>query len=219
MLLPPPARRRLDMATFAHPLERWQHRFDIEGYLFGERPNTYLADQQRHLQPGSALSVADGEGRNSVWLAKQGLQVDAFDFSSNAVHKAHRLAASHQVQVNFHCCDWQSYHWPQAHYDNVVGIFFQFAGPDPRAQLFAHMDRCLKPGGLLVIQGYSTAQLRFNTGGPGELDHLYDEALMRASFPDYEVLDLRTYEAEVAEGTAHNGMSGLLGFVGRKPMA
>ena len=207
------------MATFTNPLQRWQHRFDIEGYLFGEQPNAYLARQQQHLQPGLALSVADGEGRNSVWLAKQGLQVDAFDFSSKAVDKAHQLATAHHVQVNFQCSDWQSFAWPQARYDNVVGIFFQFAGPDQRAQLFARMDACLKPGGVLVIQGYSTAQLKFNTGGPGELDHLYDEALMRASFPGYEVLDLQTYEANIAEGTAHNGMSGLVGFVAKKPGA
>jgi hypothetical protein len=81
------------------------------------------------------------------------------------------------------------------------------------------MDACLKPGGVLVIQGYSTEQLRFNTGGPGELDHLYDEALMRASFPGYEVLDLRTYEADIAEGSAHKGRSGLVGFVAKKPGA
>ncbi len=205
--------------VFSHPLERWQHRFNIDGYLFGEQPNAYLASQQQHLMPGTALSVADGEGRNSVWLAKQGLQVDAFDFSSNAVRKAHQLAATHQVQVNFHCSDWQSFSWPLAHYDNVVGIFFQFAGPDQRAQLFARMDASLKPGGVMVIQGYSTAQLKFNTGGPGELDHLYDEALMRASFPNYEVKDLQTYEAQVSEGSAHNGMSGLVGFVAKKPMA
>ena len=206
------------MATFNNPLERWQHRFDIDGYLFGEQPNAYLASQQQHLLPGTALSVADGEGRNSVWLAKQGLAVDAFDFSSNAVRKAHQLAASHHVQVNFQCSDWQSFNWQPSHHDNVVGIFFQFAGPEQRAQLFARMDACLKPGGVLVIQGYSTEQLRFNTGGPGELDHLYDEALMRASFPGYEVLDLRTYEADIAEGSAHKGMSGLVGFVAKKPL-
>ena len=205
--------------VFTHPLERWQHRFNIDGYLFGEQPNAYLASQQQHLMPGTALSVADGEGRNSVWLAKQGLQVDAFDFSSNAVHKAHQLAAAHQVRVNFHCSDWQSFNWPRAFYDNVVGIFFQFAGPDQRAQLFARMDAALKPGGVMVIQGYSTAQLKFNTGGPGELDHLYDEALMRTSFTGYEVKDLQTYEAEVSEGSAHNGMSGLVGFAAKKPMA
>ena len=185
--------------------------------MFGEEPNAYLVRQRPHLQPGRTLALADGEGRNSVWLAREGLTVDAFDFSPNAVEKARRLAARHHVQVNFTCTDWLSFDWKPAYYDNVVGIFFQFAGPDERAELFRRIDASLKPGGVVVIQGYTPAQLQFKTGGPGKRDHLYDEALVRSAFSGYTVIDLCVYEAEIAEGRAHCGMSGLLGFVGRKP--
>lgn len=205
------------VTSFSNPQSTWNQRFAGEEFLFGEEPNAYLVRQRAHLRPGRTLALADGEGRNSVWLARQGLEVDAFDFSPNAVEKARRLAAQQQVQVNVVCRDWQSFDWKPEHYDNVVGIFFQFAAPAERSELFRRIDAALKPGGVLVIQGYSPAQLRFNTGGPGKLEHLYDEALLRAAFPDYAVLDLTTYEAEIAEGRAHCGMSGLIGFVGRKP--
>lgn len=205
------------MSGFMNPLARWNERFERDDYVFGEAPNAYLATQDARLQPGNALALADGEGRNSVWLARQGLQVDAFDFSPPAVAKAKRLADKAGVTVNFSCCDWASFDWKPDHYDNVVGIFFQFAEPAARARLFERIDHTLKPGGLLIIQGYGREQMRFNTGGPGKLEHLYDEALMRSAFAGYEMLELVSYEAEISEGSGHQGMSALLGMVARKP--
>ena len=204
------------MSTFNNPQQTWNQRFAAEHYVFGEAPNAYLLAQAAHLSPGNALAVADGEGRNGVFLAQQGLQVDAFDFSDNAVRKAHALAQSRQVAVNFVCSDWQSFEWRQAHYNNVVGIFFQFATPDERSILFARKLDGLKPGGTLIIQGYTPRQLDFNTGGPGKLAHMYDEALMLDAFGELDILDLRTYEAEINEGTGHQGMSGLLGLTACK---
>lgn len=204
------------MSTFNNPQQTWNQRFAAQHYVFGEAPNTYLQSQSAHLVPGTALAVADGEGRNGVWLAQQGLQVDAFDFSENALRKARALAQNHQVAVNWVHSDWQSFDWRPAHYDNVVGIFFQFATPEGRSTLFARMLDSLKPGGTLIIQGYTPRQLDFNTGGPGKLAHLYDESLMLDAFGEMDILDLRTYEAEMAEGTGHHGMSGLLGLTARK---
>ena len=192
-------------------------RFAAEHYLFGEVPNAYLVSQAAHLLPGNALAVADGEGRNGVWLAEQGLQVDAFDFSDRAIQKAQVLADRRGVAVNWVCSDWQSFGWRPAQYSNLVGIFFQFATPAERKLLFAHMDASLKPGGTLVIQGYTARQLDFNTGGPGKLDHLYNEAMLREAFAGYDMLDLRSYEAEISEGTGHHGQSALIGLLARKP--
>jgi cyclopropane fatty-acyl-phospholipid synthase-like methyltransferase len=204
------------MTAFPNPQQTWNQRFAGTHYIFGEKPNGYLRSQLMHLQKGSALAVADGEGRNGVWLAEQGLNVDAFDFSENAIRKARLLAERRSQSVNWWCCDWQSFEWANARYDNVVGIFFQFAAPQDRAKLFARMDKSLKSGGTLIIQGYTAAQLKFNTGGPGKLDHMYDEAMMREAFADYDIIDLRTYEAEIDEGSAHKGMSGLLGMTAIK---
>ena len=195
----------------------WDKRFSTPDYVFGEEPNAFLVSQAALIGKGQALAVADGEGRNSVWLAQQGLSVDAFDFSSPAIVKAQALAAKHKVKVNFTCSDWQSFDWPTAHYDLVAGIFFQFAAPDERTQLFEKINKSMKPGGLLIIQGYGKNQLKYNTGGPGKLDHLYDDALMREAFADYEVLVCNTYETSITEGAGHSGMSALVGFVARKP--
>ncbi len=206
------------MSTFHNPQHTWNQRFATEHYVFGESPNAYLQSQASHLVPGTALAVADGEGRNGVWLAEQGLQVDTFDCSDIAIQKAYALAQKRQAQIHCVCSDWQTFDWKPAHYDNVVGIFFQFATPAERSPLFARMLDSLKPGGTLIIQGYTPRQLDFNTGGPGKLAHLYDEALMLDAFGHLEILDLRTYEADISEGTGHQGMSGLLGLTARKPL-
>jgi Methyltransferase domain len=204
------------MTAFSTPLHTWNQRFATGQYIFGEEPNAYLRSQAAHLHKGSALAVADGEGRNGVWLAEQGLSVDAFDFSENAVQKARLLAERRQQSVHWQCSDWQSFEWKTAHYNNVVGIFFQFANPSERTALFAKMDASLQSGGTLIIQGYTAAQLKFNTGGPGKQAHMYDEAMMREAFAHYDIIDLQTYEATLDEGTAHKGMSGLLGLTARK---
>jgi SAM-dependent methyltransferase len=205
------------MDGFAFPKTMWDKRFSTPEYVFGEAPNAFLASQAHLLGSGKALAVADGEGRNSVWLAQQGLSVDAFDFSAPAIAKAQALAVKHQVRVSFMCSDWQSFDWPIAHYDLVAGIFFQFAAPDERAEIFEKINKSIKPGGLLIIQGYGKNQLKYNTGGPGKLDHLYDDALMREAFAGYEVLVCNTYETTIQEGAGHSGMSALVGFVARKP--
>jgi cyclopropane fatty-acyl-phospholipid synthase-like methyltransferase len=206
------------MSAFENPKARWSQRFATEDYIFGLQANAYLRAQIGHLTPGRTLAIADGEGRNGVWLAEQGHRVESFDFIEAAVIKAQKLAAERGVSLQAVCCDWESFDWRPACYDNIVGIFFQFLGPQERVRMFEKIHQTLKPGGTLLLQGYSTAQLKYNTGGPGKLDHLYDEALLLQSFPGYTVLDLQTYEAEIHEGQAHAGMSGLVGYVGRRPV-
>jgi 2-polyprenyl-3-methyl-5-hydroxy-6-metoxy-1,4-benzoquinol methylase len=204
------------MTAFINPLARWNERFSNEGYLFGESPNSFLVEKSGMLKKGKTLSLADGEGRNSVWLAKQGFDTDAFDFSPVAIQKARQLADKHGVRVNYQCSGWESFDWSPNRYDNVVGIFFQFIEPKLRVELFSKMDQALKPGGILLIQGYGKDQLQFNTGGPGKLDHLYDDELLRSAFSNYKVLDLKTYTTELDEGAGHFGMSALVGFVAEK---
>src|SRR5512140_3330862 len=114
-------------------LVRWEARFSVGEYLFGERPNAYLAAKAGLLAKGSrALSIADGEGRNSVWLAQQGLRVDAFDFSPTAVKKAERLARARGVPVRFEVAEVFDWNWPPAAYDLVAAIFIQFAASEVR---------------------------------------------------------------------------------------
>jgi len=206
--------------SLEHALIRWESRFSVGEYLFGERPNAYLASKSGLLAKGSrALSIADGEGRNSVWLAQQGLSVDAFDFSPTAVAKAERLALSRGVRVGFHVCETFAWPWERDVYDVVAAIFIQFASPDVRAKLFPLIAQTLKPGGMLILQGYRTEQLQYGTGGPPELEHLYTEALVRELLRDMDILELRCYDEHVDEGKGHSGMSALIGALARKRQA
>ncbi|MBE7368623.1 class I SAM-dependent methyltransferase [Ramlibacter sp. HM2] len=198
----------------------WDRRFSESGYLFGTEPNAWLRDHADLWHAGQrVLCVADGEGRNSVFLADRGLIVDAFDISEVGVRKARDFARITGVKVNFAIADVARLSWPESLYDGVVAIFIQFADPELRRRIFHGMVRCLKPGGLLVLQGYTPKQLDYRTGGPGIESHLYTASQLRESFAGIEILELREYEAELAEGSAHRGHSALVGLVARKPLA
>lgn len=204
--------------TFSDAASMWNQRFSGQDYLFGRAPNAYL-QSKAHLLPakGSALCVADGEGRNSVWLASQGLTVQAFDISEVGVAKARRLAAESQVKVDFSVADCDQWNWAPESHDVVAAIFIQFADPQTRERLFAHMVRALKPGGLLILQGYTPRQLELKTGGPGQLSHLYTAELIREAFKELKTIELIDYEADLHEGSRHVGPSALLGLVAAKP--
>ena len=198
-------------------LDRWNERYSASDYIFGTAPNAFLASQRSRFRPGQrALCVADGEGRNSVWLAEQGLEVEAFDFSPTGVDKARRLAAARGVSVHYEVASVYEWRWPAAAFDVVAAIFVQFADPPMRRFMFERMAQALKPGGLVLIEGYTPKQLEFGTGGPKQLDQLYTEELLRASFPGFEVLELRQYEAELNEGSRHQGSSAVIDLVALK---
>lgn len=202
---------------FADPAGTWNKRFAADGYLFGTEPNAWLREHAGAWTPGQrVLCVADGEGRNSVWLAQRGLQVDAFDIAEVGVAKALRLAAERGVSVDFLVADCDGFAWPEAHYDGVAAIFVQFADPALRERLFANMQRCLKPGGTLLLQGYTPRQLEYRTGGPPLLSHLYTAPMLREAFAAMDIVELRDYEADVAEGSGHRGHSALVGLVARR---
>lgn len=202
---------------FADPAGTWNRRFAEAGYLFGTAPNEWLREHAAGWRAGDrVLSVADGEGRNSVWLAGRGLVVDAFDIAEVGVAKAQRLAAEHGVSVNFTVADCDGFAWPQAAYDGVAAIFIQFADPALRERLFARMVQSLKSGGTLVLQGYTPRQLEFRTGGPPLASHLYTEEMLRNAFADLDILTLLEYDADVAEGSGHHGRSALIGLVARR---
>jgi cyclopropane fatty-acyl-phospholipid synthase-like methyltransferase len=196
----------------------WDERFSVPEFVFGTEPNAWLARQAHLLTPGlRALAVADGEGRNSVWLARQGLRVDAFDISSVGVDKARALARDAGVEVSYRVCDCEAWDWEAGAYDVIAAIFIQFAAPSMSSRLFARMREALTPGGLLILQGYTPKQLEFGTGGPGVLENLYTEEQLRTEFASLQILELEAYEASLNEGARHVGPSALIGMVARRP--
>lgn len=198
----------------------WSARYRDAGddYLFGTAPNKFLASQAAHFGEGvSVLSVADGEGRNAVWLAEQGCAVTATEISAVALEKAARLARARHVAVDFVRTDIFNWDWPNEAFDAVVGIFIQFAGPDEQPRQLAGMKQAVRPGGLLFLQGYTPKQLEYGTGGPSAVENLYTEALLRDVFCDWEMVLLREHDDLIEEGKAHSGRSALIDLVARKP--
>jgi len=195
----------------------WDERYASEDYLFGTEPNAFLVAQHHLLKPGmSCLAVADGEGRNGVWLAQQGLQVLAVEASAVAQQKARKLAEQRNVTLEFELADLAQWEWGENRFDVVAAIFIQFAPPGLREQMFAVIKRCLKPGGLLLLQGYTPRQLKYGTGGPSAAENMYTEPLLRAEFADMEWLHFAEHDEEVREGSGHHGMSALIDLVARK---
>lgn len=207
--------------SFTDATEFWNERFDKEEFIFGKEPNEYLVDQsKRFLTPGNkVLCIADGEGRNGVWLAKQGMHVVGFDASDIALAKAKQFAKDNRVEVEYSFSDTDSFTWQTNSYDAVVGIFIQFADPEMRARIFSQAHQTLKPGGIFILQGYTPKQLEYKTGGPSLIEHLYTEEMIRELAEEFEILDLQCYEKELSEGARHTGMSALLGMVARKSLA
>lgn len=199
-------------------IERWNARFAGDDYVFGTEPNAFLRAQAHRLRAGmSALSVADGEGRNGVWLAGQGLSVTAVEGSPVAIAKARRLAAMRGMTLEVVEADLTTWSWPQASFDVVVAIFIQFVGPPLRDRIFAGMVEAVKPGGLLLLQGYRPEQIANGTGGPRVVENLYTEAQLRRDFAHLVIEELVSHDSVLHEGAGHDGLSAVIDLVARKP--
>ena len=196
----------------------WDQRFaKAEGYLFGSEPNRFLAAEVHRFKPGHrVLCLADGEGRNGTFLAGRGQDVLSVDISPVALAKARALAAERGVALKFEEANLATWDWPVDAFEGVVAIFIQFAGPALRGRIFRNIEACLKPGGLLLIEGYRPEQLAYGTGGPPDAENMYTEALLREAFAGLEILSLRAYDAAIWEGMAHKGMSALIDMVAAK---
>jgi SAM-dependent methyltransferase len=197
--------------------ERWEARFSGADYAFGREPNYFLASCKALLpKSGKALAVADGEGRNGVWLAEQGLDVLSLDFSPSAQAKADALARERGVKIAIERADVHSWMYPEAAFDVVCEIFTQFSTPAERARKWAGMKKSLKPGGLLILLGYTPKQLEYGTGGPKEIENLYTRDMLERAFGEFHDLKIVEEELVMHEGASHAGFSAVIGMTARK---
>jgi SAM-dependent methyltransferase len=197
--------------------ERWEDRYRVPDYVFGTEPNYFLLSCKALLpRSGKALAVADGEGRNGIWLAEQGLEVLSLDFSPSAQQKARALAKQRGVTLTIAQADVHAWDYPEAAFDVVVEIFTQFSTPAERAKKWAGMRKALKRGGLLIIQGYTPKQLQYGTGGPKQAENLYTRAMLEEAFRDFRDMKIVEEEIEIYEGTSHGGMSAVINLTARK---
>jgi SAM-dependent methyltransferase len=198
----------------------WDQRYGEPGFAFGEAPNAFLVSQASVLVPGGrALVPGDGEGRNGVWLASQGMRVTTVDASPIGVSKAQRLAASRGVRIDAHCADLATWDWPVGTYDLVVSIYLHFA-PDLRGRMHAAMVAALAPGGRVLLEGYTPRQLvhraRGTVGGPPDPAMLFEPDLLRADFAGMTIERLEETEVDLAEGSRHVGRSAVARLVARR---
>ena len=196
----------------------WDERYATPDYVYGKAPNAFLTSAAWHIREhGRVLAVADGEGRNGVWLAEQGFDVVSVDASAVALAKAGRLAAERGVSVALEQADLLTWDWPVEALDALVAIFIQFAGPKDRAALFEDMKQAVRPGGVLILQGYRPEQIAYGTGGPPNTENLYTETMLRDAFADWDVVHMKAHDSVITEGSGHHGLSALIDLIARKP--
>jgi SAM-dependent methyltransferase len=192
----------------------WNERYSAEEYIYGTEPNSFLMEHAGKLA-GPVLSLAEGEGRNAVYLASVGLDVLGVDSSEVGLAKARKLAESRGATIRTEVVDLASYEPAANAFGSVVSIFAHLPS-EVRARLYPLVERSLKPGGVILLEAYSKEQIKRDTGGPKELDMLMSVADLENAFADVEVVLLREMEREVVEGTFHTGVASVVQFLGRK---
>jgi len=192
----------------------WNERYTVDEYIYGTEPNSFLAEHAEMLS-GPVLSLAEGEGRNAVFLASLGLKVRGVDGSDVGLAKAQALARLKGVEIQTEVVDLGMYEPEANHYGSVVSISAHLPSVI-REKLYPLVERCLRPGGLILLEAYSENQLARDTGGPKDSDMLMTRAKIEREFPNCEPILLRELEREVCEGTYHTGVASVVQFIGRK---
>jgi SAM-dependent methyltransferase len=194
----------------------WDERYSGDGYVYGTAPNDFLRAMSGRIPPGPVLCLAEGEGRNAVFLAELGHPVTAVDQSGQATEKARRLARTRGVEVEAVTADLRDYPIEPACWSAVVAIFMHLP-PELRGQVLGRAVAGLRPGGVLILEGYAPAQLRLGTGGPSVEELLIPLASLRRELDGLHVLHLGEVEREIAEGDLHQGLSAVVQVVARRP--
>lgn len=192
----------------------WNQRYAGDEFVYGTEPNSFLAENA-HILTGPVLSIAEGEGRNAVFLASLGLDVLGVDGSEVGLAKAQRLARSRGLAIRTELTDLTAYTPPGNYFGSVVSIFAHLPG-NARKRLHHLVELSLKPGGIILLEAYTKAQISRNTGGPKELDMLMTHTDIEQEFPNCEIILSHDIEREVIEGKLHTGFASVVQFIARK---
>lgn len=192
----------------------WNQRYADEHYAYGTLPNLYLKEKAADLRPGKILLPAEGEGRNAVFMAKLGWEVEAFDQSTAGKNKALLLAENNDVNISYIISDVENILYPENSFDALVLIFAHFPGENRRAY-HRRLSTFLKPGGHLIIEGFSKEhatfqQLNQKSGGPRDAEMLYDLEALKEDFNDFEFIEATEEKVVLAEGEFHQGEASVI---------
>lgn len=197
----------------------WDERYATDSYVFGTEPNDFLQAQVERIgpPPKRVLCLAEGEGRNGVYLAALGHQVTGVDNSAVGLGKAARLATERGVQLTLEQLDLTRAELPAEAFDAVVSIFCHLPA-EHRPHFYSQIERTLKPGGCLLLEAYTPAQLGRGTGGPPHADRLVTARELASAFTMLNLELNRECDRPVIEGPAHSGMGAVVQCVASKPI-
>ena len=204
------------MSTGFGPKGYWDQRFATKEFVYGEQANDFLRQHAAGLAAGQALCLAEGEGRNAVFLAELGHQVCAQDISPIGLGKAKALAQRKGVNITTLCCDLAALDLKPNSLDLIAAIWMHVE-PELRATVFEQSVEALRPGGHLLIEAYRPQQLEFSSGGPARKELLIEAAQLQQELDALEPLILQEIERTISEGSAHRGRSAVVQFFGRRP--
>ncbi|WP_233216224.1 class I SAM-dependent methyltransferase [Blastopirellula marina] len=197
--------------------EFWDERYGQSEYIYGTEPNSFLTASEFQLPPsGRVLCLCEGEGRNAVFLARQGHLVTGVDVSREGKKKAERLANEQGVSIEYHLSDLCAFDFGVAQWDAIISISAHLPSP-VQADVYPRVFAALKPGGILLLESYHPRQIEYGTGGPKDVDMLMTLETLHRHFPTLEVQHEAELEREVTEGTFHTGNAFVTQFIGRKP--
>ncbi|MBP1618652.1 MAG: Methyltransferase type 11 [Bacteroidetes bacterium] len=202
--------------------ERWDERYSIADYVYGEEPNLYFKEVLGDLVPGRILLPADGEGRNGVYAATQGWGVDAFDQSDQARDKALQLAERKGVNICYQVIDFKQIYetYPKGSFD-AIALVFAHMPKEIKADYFPQLPDLLKAGGHILLEGFSKNHVTYQQknpgiGGPLDVEMMYSKELIRELFPSLEIIALFEQEISLNEGLGHNGIGSVIRYIGKK---
>jgi SAM-dependent methyltransferase len=193
----------------------WDARYSEPGWAFGTEPNDFLREQAHHLPPGRVLCLAEGEGRNAVWLAQRGYAVTAVDLSSAGLEKAQGLARERGVRIETVRADLASYDLTRDAWQGIVSIFAHVPAA-VRRHVHAGVLTALAPGGVLLLEAYRPEQLGRGTGGPPDDERMLNLERLRTELGALEWLLSRELDRDVQEGHRHTGVASVVQLVARR---
>jgi len=194
----------------------WDEKYSAPGHYYGIEPNGFLREHHTAIPAGGrVLCLAEGEGRNAVFLAQQGYRVVAVDQSPVGLRKAQALAAERGVQIETVVADLADYRIAPGHWDGIVSIWCHL--PQPlRSDVHVQVVAGLRSGGVFLLEAYTPAQLQYGTGGPKSVDLLPTLAQLRTELHGLDLVHAVECEREVREGHGHTGSSAVVDIVAVK---
>lgn len=200
--------------------ERWDERYRSDAFAYGEAPNHYLKEQLELLPAGNILFPAEGEGRNAVFAARSGWNVSAFDISMEGRNKALKLAASHNVTIDYQVGELATLPYRPGQFDAIALIYAHFPA-DIKSTYHKALDLYVRKGGMIIFEAFSKKHLDYiarneKVGGPKDVDQLFSIEEIQSDFPGYDFKELVETEIELSEGLFHNGLGSVIRFVAQK---